>query len=164
MLPALQKFKKIYTDVIVWICAALCLGILLLNFVNVIMRYVTNGAFIYTEDITVISMLWIMGLGVSVGWMNREHLLINIIDNVLSPKGKERLLFALDFVGVATGAGMVYLGRITQKINTGLTQSVIGFDESFRYWPVIVGGGLLVMACIVCIVTQILEWKGGKNT
>lgn len=46
MLPALQKFKKIYTDVIVWICAALCLGILLLNFVNVIMRYVTNGAFI----------------------------------------------------------------------------------------------------------------------
>lgn len=50
MLSALQKFKKIFTDVIVWICAVICLGILALNFYNVIARYLLGGAFIYTED------------------------------------------------------------------------------------------------------------------
>lgn len=165
MLSALQKFKKIYTDVIVWICAVLCMAILLLNFYNVIARYVLGGAFIYTEDITVISMLWIMGLGVSVGWMNREHLLINLIDRILKPRGMEILLFALDILGIGVGAGMFYLGRITQAVNKGLTQSVIGFDESFRYWPVVVGGVLLLFAAAECVAEQILKWiEGGKKS
>lgn len=164
MLSALQKFKKIYTDVIVWICAALCLGILLLNFYNVIARYVLGGAFIYTEDVTVISMLWIMGLGVGAGWINREHLLINLIDNILKPRGMEILLFVLDIFGIGVGAGMFYLGRITQAINRGLTQSAIGFDESFRYWPVVVGGVLLVVAAVECVAEQLLKWiEGGKK-
>lgn len=164
MLSVLQRFKKIFTDVIVWICAIACLGILLLNVYNVLARYLLGGAFIYTEDITVIGMLWIMGLGVGVGWMNREHLLINLIDNILKPRGLEILLFILDFVGLGAGFVMVYLGRITQSINKGLTQSAIGFDESFRYWPVVVGGVLLVVGAAECIAEQILKWhKGGKK-
>lgn len=164
MLSALQKFKKLFTDVIVWICAILCLSILLLNFYNVIARYVLGGAFIYTEDFTVISMLWIMGLGVSVGWMNREHLLIDLIDHFVSPKVLEILMFVMDILGVGVGLGMYKLGRITQAINKGLTQSAIGFDESFRYWPVVVGGILLVVAAVECIAEQIAKWKeGGKK-
>ena len=163
MLSALQKFKKIFTDVIVWICAVICLGILALNFYNVIARYLLGGAFIYTEDITVIGMLWIMGLGVSVGWMNREHLLISLIDSILKPKAMEILMFVLDIVGIGAGIGMVYLGRITQSINKGLTQSAIGFDESFRYWPVIVGGVLLIIAAIEGVAEQLVKWcQGGK--
>jgi len=164
MLSALQRFKKIYTEIIVWICAALCLGILLLNFYNVLARYILGGAFIYTEDITVIGMLWIMGMGVGAGWINREHLLINLIDNILTPKGKELLLFVLDIIGLGAGFMMVYMGRITQILNTGFTQSAIGFDESFRYWPVIVGGVLLVVAAAECVAEQILKWiEGGKK-
>lgn len=164
MLSTLQKFKKIFTDVIVWICAALCLGILLLNFYNVIARYVLGAAFIYTEDVTVICMLWIMGLGVSVGWMNREHLLINLIDKFVSEKVLDILMFLLDILGIGVGIGMFYLGRITQAINRGLTQSAIGFDESFRYWPVVVGGVLLIVAAVECAAEQILKWKeGGKK-
>ena len=164
MLSALQKFKKIFTDVIVWICAVICLGILALNFYNVIARYLLGGAFIYTEDITVIGMLWIMGLGVSVGWINREHLLINLIDNFLKPKGMEILMFVLDIVGIGAGIGMVYLGRITQSINKGLTQSTIGFDETFRYWPVIIGGVLLVIAAAECVAEQLVKWHQGGKT
>ena len=164
MLTALQKFKKIYTDVIVWICAVLCMLILGINVVNVVLRYLTDFSFIYTEDVTVISMLWIMGLGVSVGWWNREHLLINLIDSVLSKKAMDVLMFALDCVGVFVGVAMVYLGRLTQDINRGLKQSLIGFDESFRYWPVIIGGGLLALAAACCVAEQILKWKqGGKE-
>ena len=164
MLTALQTLKKFYTDTIVWICAVLCMLILGINVVNVVLRYLTDFSFIYTEDVTVISMLWIMGLGVSVGWWNREHLLINLIDSVLPPKAMDVLMFALDCIGVFVGIAMVYLGRQTQDINRGLKQSLIGFDESFRYWPVIIGGGLLALAAACCVGEQILKWKqGGKK-
>ena len=71
MLTALKRFKKLFTDTLVSICAVLCTLILVINVVNVVVRYLTSASFTYTEDITVISMLWIMGLGVSVGWINR---------------------------------------------------------------------------------------------
>ena len=163
MLTALEKFKKIYTDIIVWLCAAVCMVILWINVVNVILRYLTDISFIYTEDVTVMGMLWIMGVGVSVGWWNREHLLINIIDSFLSPKALEVLMFALDFVGVAAGILLFHFGRMTASINKGLKTSLIGFDESLRYWPVIVGGALLTVAAVCCIIEQILKWKQGGD-
>ena len=161
MLTALKRFKKLFTDTLVSICAALCTVILVINVVNVVVRYLTSASFTYTEDITVISMLWIMGLGVSVGWINREHLLINLIDQFLSPRGMERLLLFQDIVGVAAGVAMIWLGRMSQAANTGFVQSVIGFDESFRYWPVLVGGGLLIVAALECIAERLAEWKEG---
>ena len=161
MLTALKRFKKLFTDVLVTICAVLCTMILAINVVNVIIRYMTSASFTYTEDITVISMLWIMGLGVSVGWINREHLLINLIDQLLPPKGMEILLLFQDVVGVAAGVAMIWLGRMSQAANTGFVQSVIGFDESFRYWPVLVGGGLLIVAALECIAERLVEWKEG---
>ena len=161
MLTVLQKIKKIYTDIIVWLCAAVCMVILGINVVNVILRYLTDASFIYTEDVTVMGMLWIMGVGVSVGWWNREHLLINIIDSFLPPKALEILMFVLDFVGVGAGVLMFNLGRMTAAINKGLKTSLIGFDESLRYWPVIVGGAMLTVAAACCIVEQILKWKQG---
>lgn len=159
MLTALKRFKKLFTDVLVSICAVLCLAILVINVVNVVVRYLTSASFTYTEDVTVISMLWIMGLGISVGWINREHLLINLIDQMLNEKGMEILLLVQDIAGVAVGVAMIWLGRLSQAANTGFVQSVIGFDESFRYWPVLAGGVLLIVAALECIVERLVEWK-----
>ena len=162
MLTVLQKIKKIYTDIIVWCSAAICLVILGINVLNVILRYVTHTSFIYTEDVTVMGLVWILGIGVSVGWWNREHLLINLIDKFLSPKGLERLLFCLDFVGVGTGVLMYTLGSMTAAINKGLKTSLIGFDEAFRYYPIVAGGILLAIVSAMSIAEQILKWKQGE--
>ena len=161
MLSVLQKIKRIYTDAIVWLSAAVCVVILGINVLNVLLRYLTKVSFIYTEDVTIMGLVWILGLGVSVGWWNREHLLINLIDKFLSPKGLERLLFGIDFVGVAAGVLMFRLGAMTAAINKGLKTSLIGFDEAFRYYPIVVGGILLAIVSALSILEQILKWKQG---
>lgn len=164
MIEVLQKIKKSYTTILVAICAIICSVILLMNVVQCALRYLTDLSFHYTEDVTVFGMLWIMGFGVSIGWMNREHLLINVIDRFLKGRSMEILMFALDILGIAVGVAMMYFGRLSQAMNTGFVMSVIGVDESFRYWPLIVGGGLNVFACIVCVLEQILVWrKEGKK-
>lgn len=161
MLSKLRKFKEIFTTVLVGICAIICFVILIMNVIQVIIRYLTDAGFHYTEDVTVIGMLWIMGLGISIGWINNEHLVINVIDRLISEKQMERLMFVLDVFGIAVGIAMIYFGRLSQIVNTGFTQSVIGFDESFRYYPLIVGGALTVVAAIERIWEQILVWKEG---
>ncbi len=163
MIEKIEKAKEIYTRIVVGISAVICMIILLTYLGNVCIRYFTKWAFKYTEDITVIGMLWIMCLGLSVGWINREHLVINVIDKFLHARGMKILNLFLDILGVVGGIVITYFSFLSKKFNTGFVQSVIGFDESFRYWPLIVGGILLSITSLASVVSTVLVWKEGKN-
>ncbi|MCF0237747.1 MAG: TRAP transporter small permease [Sphaerochaetaceae bacterium] len=158
MLKTLEKIKDIYTKVTVGICAVICTVILGVDVLQVIFRYLTNTAFVFAEDVSVFGMIWIMCIGISIGTLNHEHLLINIIDGMLDEKGLKVLNFLIDIVLIACGLFMVYVGSLSANINKGFTQSMLGIDEFYRYLPVIVGGVLTFFAAIECVIEQILRW------
>ena len=161
MLERLRKIKDIYTHLTVGLCAIICWVILLSFALQVICRYLLNASFFFTEDVTVIGMLWIMAVGISIGTLHHDHFLINVIYSLLSNKGLARLQFIIDILLTLFGVGMVYFGNLSLQANKGFTQSMLGFDESFRYLPVVVGGVLTILAGIECIIEQILAWKHG---
>ena len=163
MLNKLRAFRKWYTTITVGICATICFVILGMNVVQLVMRYVIDKAFTYTEDITILGMLWMMSLGISIGCLNHEHLLINIIDNIIRPENRTKLIFAEDILMIGVGVAMVILGNLSLQMNKGFTQSMIGFDESFRYLPVVVGGVLTSLVSIENVWEQILVWKEAKK-
>lgn len=163
MLQKLEKFKSIYTRIVVAICAVICTVILLVDVFQVLSRYVINAGFVFAEDVAVFGMLWMMALGISIGTINHEHLLINIIDSIISPKTKKIVVFAVDIVLVVAGIMMTWVGILSANANKGFVQSMLGIDEYYRYLPVIVGGILTVIAAIECVVEQILRWKSEKK-
>ena len=164
MLEKLRKIKGVYTHITVGFCAVICWVILLSFALQVVCRYLFNISFYFTEDVTVIGMLWIMGVGISIGTLQHDHLLINVIDSLLSESARTKLTFAIDILLTLFGVAMVYFGNLSLQANKGFTQSVLGFDEAFRYLPVVVGGVLTVLAGIECIAEQVLVWKhGGEN-
>ena len=163
MLQKLEEFKSIYTRIVVAICAVICTVILLVDVFQVLSRYVINAGFVFAEDVAVFGMLWMMALGISIGTINHEHLLINIIDSIISPKTKKIVVFAVDIVLVVAGIMMTWVGILSANANKGFVQSMLGIDEYYRYLPVIVGGILTVIAAIECVVEQILRWKSEKK-
>ena len=163
MLQKLEKFKNIYTKVIVAICAIICIVILLVDVFQVLSRYVINAGFVFAEDVSVFGMLWMMALGISIGTINHEHLLINIIDSIVSAKGKRIVMFIVDIVLILAGIMMTWVGVLSANANKGFVQSMLGIDEFHRYMPVIVGGALTVIAAIECVAEQILRWKSEKK-
>ena len=163
MLQKLEKFKNIYTKIIVIICAVICTVILLVDVFQVLSRYVINAGFVFAEDVSVFGMLWVMALGISIGTINHEHLLINIIDSIVSKKGKQIVMFVVDVTG-SMGDELDYLKtELADVINRIAVQSMLGIDEFHRYVPVIVGGVLTVIAAIECVVEQILRWKSADK-
>ena len=163
MLNAVKGIKKIYTAVLVGASALICFLLVALNVYNVVIRYFTNAAFAYTEDVTVLGMLWMMSLNIGVCWIDREHLTMNIIDGLLKEKGFFILNLFLDLLGIVAGILMIHISKLAYVINLGFVQSVLGFEESFRYVPIMVGGGLLSLGCLINLVETLLE-KGGKKT
>lgn len=162
-LEKLQKIKDVYTKVVITLCAVICWVILLINVFQVLFRYLFKIAFVFTEDVTVIGMLWIMSLGISIGTLHHEHLMINIIDTIVSEKVLNVIKFVVDIVLVFFGFGMIFFGRLSLLANKGFTQSMLGFDESFRYLPVVVGGFFVILAGIECILEQVLVWSDAKK-
>ena len=163
MLQKLEKFKSIYTKIFVAICAVICIVILLVDVFQVLSRYVINAGFVFAEDVSVFGMLWMMALGISIGTINHEHLLINIIDSIINPKTKKIVMFAVDIVLIVAGIMMTWVGILSANANKGFVQSMLGIDEFHRYMPVIVGGVLTVVAAVECVVEQILRWKSEKK-
>lgn len=162
MLNTVKGIKKVYTTVLVGIGALICISLVALNVYNMVIRYFTNAAFAYTEDVTVLGMLWMMSLNIGVCWIYREHLTMNIIDGLLKGKGFFILNLFLDLLGIAAGILMIHISKLAYVVNSGFVQSVLGFDESFRYVPIMVGGGLLSVGCLINLVETLLE-KGGKK-
>lgn len=163
MLQKLEKFKSIYTKIVVAICAIICIVILLVDVFQVLSRYIINAGFVFAEDVAVFGMLWMMALGISIGTINHEHLLINIIDSIVSAKGKKIVMFIVDIVLILAGVMMVWVGILSANANKGFVQSMLGIDEFHRYVPVFVGGALTIIAAIECVVEQILRWKSEKK-
>lgn len=162
MLNSVKGIKKVYTTILVGISALICLVLVSLNVYNVVIRYFTDATFPYTEDVTVLGMLWMMSLCIGVCWIYREHLTMNIIDGLLKGNGVFILNLFLDLLGVAVGILMIHISKLAYDVNSGFVQSVLGFEESFRYVPIMVGGGLLSFGCLINLVESILE-KGGKK-
>lgn len=127
-----------------------------MNVSQVITRYAIKKTFPYSEDVTIMGMLWIMCIGVSLGCLNHDHLLINIIDGMLKPKQLEILIFVEDVFIFFIGIAMTWLGYLALDMNRGFVQSMIGFDEMFRYLPVVIGGILTSLVSIVNVWEKIL--------
>ena len=159
----IQKVKDLYTKAMVSFCAVICWIILLINVFQVLFRYLFKIGFVFTEDVTVIGMLWIMSVGISIGTLHHEHMMINVIDSIVSPKVLDVIKFIVDIILVFFGIGMVYFGRLSLVANKGFTQSMLGFDESFRYLPVVVGGVFQFFAGIECVLEQLQKWSLEKK-
>ena len=143
--------------------ASVCTVILLVDVFQVLSRYVINAGFVFAEDVAVFGMLWMMALGISIGTINHEHLLINIIDSIISPKAKKIVMFAVDIVLIVAGIMMTWVGILSANANKGFVQSMLGIDEFHRYMPVIVGGILTFFAAVECVVEQVLRWNSEKK-
>lgn len=163
MLDVLVKIKETYTKIVISACAVVSFVILGVNFVQVIVRYLTSISFTITEDLTIFGMLWMMATGLSVGCMHHDHLVINVLDSIVSEKTLKVVLFVEDIILVVFGIFMAYVGFLAAKLNKGFVQSMLGIDEVHKYVPVIAGGILCSLGCIECLLEQICRWRKEKK-
>lgn len=81
--------------------------IALISFANVVVRYVTDASFAFTEEISVFLLVVVTFAGAAVALRRNGHIRIGLVERALPP-GPRRALIALQGL-----AGLVVLGLIT---------------------------------------------------
>jgi len=151
---AVRAFAKLSTGAL-WLAGA---GLVLMTaFVawQVFCRYVLNDSPSWTEPGSVMLMSWFIFLGAAVGVRENTHLGFDVLLYVLPRSGKRVLRMMSDIVIMAFGAGMVWYGGQLVGLTWNTTLPSLGISGAYDYFPVVVGGILVVLFSAERIVRRI---------
>ena len=140
----------------------LVMGIILLamivtNFVQMVTRYFISVTVVWVEDFSVLGLYWLFSLGVPMAWLMGAHMEMNILEKVMSKTFKRVIQYLTQGAGVAIGVLFIRAGMRAYNLNKGRVMSIMGFDEKWRYIPLIVCGFLMIVCVVFHTVAMIIE-------
>lgn len=138
MRKLLNAFDFLEEGLIV-LCLAFMTG---MNFINVVSRYGFTNSFSFTEEITVITFVWVSMLGISAGFRRVAHLGMSYFVE-LAPKRYQACMALLSMVCSLTMIGFMVFEGITMvenQIMLGAKTAALEIPLAFQGLAIPVGG------------------------
>ena len=138
MRTLLKAFNYLEEGLIV-LCLAFMTG---MNFINVVSRYCFTNSFSFTEEITVITFVWVSMLGIAAGFRRVAHLGMSYFVE-LAPKKTQARMALLSMVCSLTMVGFMVLEGITMvdnQIMLGAKTAALEIPLAFQGLAIPVGG------------------------
>ncbi len=145
-----------------YLCASFLGAMVLMVFVNTVLRYVFNSGIIMAEELVRYLFIWATYLAVISVYYDHNHIAVTTITDRLPPKALAVFSFVMNFValyGLAmlTQSSMVYFGETT---NMG---QVTGIPYKFAAAAVVVGAGSCLCIVLIDIVKQVRGFVRGAK-
>ena len=153
----MKKLENIIVKTLQAMIACLLGFMIIINVVQMVTRYFIALQIMWVEDYSVMCLYWIFALGTPMVWILGQHMDMDILAKVIKGKFKTVLYYVMQFCAFLAGIGLAYTGYRACKLNHGFVMSIAGFDEVWRYIPVVVGGAFLSLASVFCTVRAILQ-------
>ncbi len=117
----LREFEKI-------VCAVLFLGMTLLGFINVVVRYGTHYSFAATEEVLTNGFLLLTVFGAAIAARRGEHLAVTLVQDAL-PKRMAQAVFILSMilsVGLLAASAWFSWATLVNQFNNGMRSYALG--------------------------------------
>lgn len=127
------------------VCALLLAIMIAITFVQVVMRFVFRSPFSWSEEVTLMILVWFGYLCMSIDIYTDSHAALYFLYNKLPPvlrKGADLFrhgLLCWLFVQ------LTYYGTIITKLNLPKPQPATRFSQGWLYAPLVVGGIFMVI-------------------
>ena len=117
----MQEFEKI-------VCAVLFLGMTLIGFINVVVRYATHYSFAASEEVLTNGFLLLTVFGAAIAARRGEHLAVTLVQNAL-PRRAAQMVFILSVIlSVLLLAASAWFSWVTlmNQIESGIRSYALG--------------------------------------
>ena len=131
--------------------AAVCFALaLLLNFANVVGRYVFHTPIFWAEEVTIILIIWSVCLMSFRLTLFGEHLVTDIVRPYLSRQGQTVLIFVTTIFGAALSAFVAYYAwKVVDFVGRlGQVTIVAELPKSWAYSSILVAFSFVVLASV----------------
>lgn len=163
MVEKINKFLDGFVVTIQLVMSVIIIIMTLSNVLQVCTRYFISYQVMWVEDISILGLYWLFALGTPMAWILGKHLDMNAFEGFMSKQLKIFLWYLMQIVGFLGGIALVIIGSKSYQMNNGFVMSVVGFDESFRYVPLMVCGALMTFVCLILVIRAVMLQKEGKT-
>lgn len=158
----LDKIEDKICLVLQVLIAIILLVLVVLNCIQVVTRYFVSVVIVWLEEATILGIYWMAALGLPLLTFKNEHLLMDVSGKILPGIVKTIVEWAIIVLSFVASIGFVVSGILAYRINHGFYSSILGFDEGFRYIPLIVLGTLMFVAVCFRLVHTIETIRKGE--
>ncbi|NIS67659.1 MAG: TRAP transporter small permease subunit [Proteobacteria bacterium] len=142
-------FRRILVRLLV-VALGLCVTVLAgLAVLQVVLRYVFASPLMWVEEVSVMIMLWMTWLGISLLWLTKSHIVVDLLTNQLSQHVQKALASLIDILAVISGGTLFVLSQETLRTLAGLELDSLALDLAIKYYPVPTGALVLVLAAVI---------------
>lgn len=117
----------------------------------------------WTEEVSRIGLIWLIGLGAAMATYRSEHFLVEFVLNAVAGPTKAVLLIAIRTLSLVFFASMTWLGIKSTLFNWGQIFPVLSIPVGIGYLAVAVGFGLMTLHVAVGLLTGRVVTSQGDN-
>lgn len=162
----MEQLKKILDSVFEWIlklAMVLLVAMVVLVFLNVVLRYGFNFGIFWSEEISLVIVIWFTFIAMTLGVKELLHISINILPRKL-PKVFSTILDSLrDFMIIIVGFIMIYYGWKLTLNGAKSWLPATNIPNSINYFVLPVTGIFIVLYAIIHLYEDIKKFKGGEK-
>ena len=160
-----NKLLRILSNLDIWVAGIIMLALLILTFVNVLMRYVARSPITWADELQLFMFLWIVYLAAGAGFRNGSHVVIEILVDSLPAKAKrffEILAFILSMIIV------IYLmiqsnASYMQLIHTNKIATLLRVSFKWVYLCIPIGNVLMVVSLVIYYYRELFGKKEAEQ-
>lgn len=137
----------------------------IMNFVNVVSRYLLANSFSFTEELTVMAFVWASMLGIATGYKKYSHLGMSFVVDQFPPKGQAVFVLLSMVCSLATMCFMVYLGfeMVSNQIMLKSMTPALRLPSAMQGLAMPVGGLFIAVRSLQAGILEFLRlWRGQK--
>ncbi len=132
-------------------------------FLQVIARYVFKAPFSWAEELTRYLMIWGTFLGAAVLIARREHIVVDILLNVIPMRSKAVLLVIGDLILFWFLVRLVLSGMELVKVSSGIISTGLVIPMGYVSMAVPIGALLMIILLIPATISQFRIITRGKE-
>lgn len=135
-------------------------------FLQVVMRYVFNSSPSWAEELGKYVFVWLSWIGVSLGARYGEHIKITLLTQKLSFRSSHICNIVSDVIVIAICAVTLHYGIIVcdMLLNVNIMNSALKINQAWGHAAVPVGCGLMILRSLQSMFDSIRKLKGGGSS
>ncbi len=153
----LDTFRGGFEKAVNFMIGTMLAGMVVVVFGNVIFRYFLNAAIAWSEEVSRFMLIWLAFMGAVIAYLRNEHLGLDILLNVLPPRGA-RIVAVLADALVVTALVVLTKGGIEMTADSfasGWVASAVPIPYGYVYMAAPIATGLMLLEAVLKLVSDI---------
>ncbi|NBK22134.1 MAG: TRAP transporter small permease [Spirochaetia bacterium] len=161
----MEQLKKVLDSVFVWVlklAMVLLVAMVVLVFLNVVLRYGFSSGIRWSEEISLVIVIWFTFIAMALGVKESLHINVDILPKKLPKAFFISLDCIRDLLVILIGGIMIYYGWKLTLNGARSSLPATNIPNSINYVVLPIAGVFIGLYAIIHLYEDILKFKGGK--